>query len=123
MISGTSVLEVLVDQAWLKLQQVLSVGEKVSLKVKAAGKTSIRPVLKSKTELKFKITHVFPAAFTFKETFSPTDKTSSLLRVLYITVDLQSFQYFAGVLSLFTDNLNLGGTNYHFKRVKYLVPY
>lgn len=39
MISGTSVLEVLVDQAWLKLQQVLSVGEKVSLKVKAAGKT------------------------------------------------------------------------------------
>jgi hypothetical protein len=39
MISGTSVLEILVDQAWLKLQQVLSVGEKVSLKVKAAGKT------------------------------------------------------------------------------------
>ena len=43
---STSVLEVLVDQAWLKLQQVLSVGEKVSLKVKAAGKTISGSVIK-----------------------------------------------------------------------------
>lgn len=35
---STLPLESIVDQAWLKLQQVLSIGEKVVLKIKAAGK-------------------------------------------------------------------------------------
>ncbi|KAJ8299418.1 hypothetical protein KUTeg_023478 [Tegillarca granosa] len=35
---STVPLDALVDQAWLKLQQVLSVGEKVNLKVKSGGK-------------------------------------------------------------------------------------
>lgn len=35
--SGVSPLENLVDQAWLKLQQVLSMKEKVSLKVRTGG--------------------------------------------------------------------------------------
>lgn len=37
-LTGTLPLESIVDQAWLKLQQVLSIGEKVVLKIKAAGK-------------------------------------------------------------------------------------
>ncbi|KAK3101036.1 hypothetical protein FSP39_000430 [Pinctada imbricata] len=41
---STLPLETLVDQGWLKLQQVLCLGEKVVLKVKAAGKT-IRGVI------------------------------------------------------------------------------
>lgn len=36
--TGTLPLESIVDQAWLKLQQVLCIGEKVVLKIKAAGK-------------------------------------------------------------------------------------
>ncbi|XP_078333883.1 tyrosine-protein kinase BAZ1B-like isoform X2 [Crassostrea virginica] len=35
---STLPLETIVDQAWLKLQQVLCIGEKVVLKIKAAGK-------------------------------------------------------------------------------------
>ncbi|XP_055996600.1 tyrosine-protein kinase BAZ1B-like isoform X2 [Ostrea edulis] len=36
---STQPLENIVDQAWLKLQQVLCIGERVVLKIKAAGKT------------------------------------------------------------------------------------
>ncbi|CAC5416850.1 BAZ1B [Mytilus coruscus] len=43
---STAVLDTLVDQGWLKIQQVLSINEKVSLKVKAEGKTISGKVVK-----------------------------------------------------------------------------
>jgi hypothetical protein len=36
---GVKSLDILVDEAWLMLQQVLVVGERVLLKVKAGGKS------------------------------------------------------------------------------------
>ncbi|XP_061178155.1 tyrosine-protein kinase BAZ1B-like isoform X1 [Saccostrea echinata] len=46
---STLPLESIVDQAWLKLQQVLCIGEKVVLKIKAAGKTIQGVVVKVDT--------------------------------------------------------------------------